>query len=55
MYEHVKNHPIFDHNHPKIIKLILNFPEFASVHKKSAQFIHPFIHSPCDQSGHNHF
>ena len=36
------------HSHPKIIKVILNFPEFASVH--------PFIHlfSPCgDQGGHN--
>ena len=25
---------IFDHNHPKIVKEILNFPEFASACKK---------------------
>ena len=31
----------------KIIKVILNFSEFASACKKSAQFIHSFIHSPC--------
>ena len=24
-------------------------------HEKSAQLIHSFIHSPCDQDGHNHF
>ena len=50
---------IFYHNHPKIIKLVLNFPEFISVCKKSAQFIHSFIHSSCDQCattifGHTH-
>ena len=28
--------PIFDHNHPKIIKVIFNFPEFASACKKSS-------------------
>ena len=34
---------------PQIFKVVLNFPEFTSVCKKSAQFIHSFIHSPCDQ------
>ena len=28
--------PIFDHNHPKIIKVIFNFPEFASACKKTS-------------------
>ena len=40
---------IFYHNHPEIIKVVLNFPEFTSVCKKSAQFIHSFIHLPYDQ------
>ena len=35
--------PFFDHSHPKSIKVILKFPEFASACKKSAQFA--FIHS----------
>ena len=39
---------IFDHNHSKIIKVILNLPEFAAACKKLAQFIHYFIHSPCE-------
>ena len=34
---------------PEIIKVVLNFLEFTSVYKKSAQFIHSFIHSPYDQ------
>ena len=29
--------PIFYHNHPKITKVVLNFPEFASACKKSAK------------------
>ena len=33
----------------EIIKIVLNFLEFKSVCKKSAQFIHSFIHSPYDQ------
>ena len=37
------------HNHPEIIKVVLNFREFTSVCKKSTQFIHSFIYSPCDQ------
>ena len=40
---------IFYHNHPEIIKVVLNFLEFTSVCKKSALFIHSFIYSPCDQ------
>ena len=34
---------IFDQNHSKILKVILNFREFASTCKKSAQFIHSFF------------
>ena len=40
---------IFYHNHPEIIKVVLNFLEFTSACTKSAQSTHPFIHSPCDQ------
>ena len=36
---------IFYHNHPGIIKVVLNFLEFTSVCKKSAQFIHSSTHS----------
>ena len=32
--------PIFNHNHLKVNKVILNFPEFASACKKLAQIIH---------------
>ena len=28
--------PIFDHSHPKIIKVIFNFPEFASACKRTS-------------------
>ena len=35
--------PIFDHKHPKIIKVIFIFPKFASAYKKSAQFIHSIL------------
>ena len=35
---------IFDHNHPEIIKVILNFPEFASAPKISSVHIHSSIH-----------
>ena len=35
---------IFDHNHPKIIKVILNFPEIASAPKISSVHIHSSIH-----------
>ena len=34
---------ILDETHPKIIKVIFNFPEFASACKKSAQSIHSFL------------
>ena len=40
---------ILYHNHPEIIKVVLSFPEFTSVCKNSAQFIHSFINSSCDQ------
>ena len=44
------------HSHSKIIKVFLNFPEFASACKISAQLVYSFIHSPsCDQGGHNNF
>ena len=33
----------------EIIKVVLNFLEFTSVCKESAQLIHSFIHSPSDQ------
>ena len=46
---------IFEHNHSIIIEVILNFPEFASGYKKSAQFIHDFINATFDQGSHNHF
>ena len=55
---------IFDHNHPKFIKVIFNFPEFASACKKLAQSIHLFliihIHTTDFRfswlkSGHRHF
>ena len=50
MYEHAKNQlnssihsEIRVHDHPKIIKVIFNFAEFASACKKSAQVIHSFL------------
>ena len=46
---------IFYHNHPENIKVVLNFPEFTSVFKKSAQFIHSIIHSTGDQCATTNF
>ena len=40
---------IFYHSHPEVLKVVLTFLQFTSVCNKSAQFIHSFIHSPCDQ------
>ena len=30
----LKGHPMFDHHHPKIVKVIFGFPEFLSTHQK---------------------
>ena len=61
--QHAKNQPgsfmhleirvphihIFYHSDPGVLKVVLTFLQFTSVCNKSAQFIHSFIHSPCDQ------
>ena len=60
--QHAKNQPgsfmhleirvphihIFYHSDPGVLKVVLTFLQFTSVCNKSAQFIHSFIHWPCD-------
>ena len=51
--------PIFYNNHLKVIKVILNFPGFASACQKSAQFIHStvarVVTAICDHTHRNIF